>query len=60
MDYDSIQTPAACYADFCLIPVRFTSCALFLSTKNITASGLIFAFQKKQKKKNIMLKKFMK
>ncbi len=25
MDYASIETPAACYADFCLIPVCFAS-----------------------------------
>ena len=41
MEYASIDTPAACYADFCLIPVRTHTHALGAKHTNVTMLGLI-------------------
>ncbi|EOO02753.1 putative cell wall biogenesis protein [Phaeoacremonium minimum UCRPA7] len=46
MDYSSIQTPAACYADFCLIPVGTGSVSVAKEVaevqKLLKASGLTY------------------
>ncbi|KOS17204.1 UPF0045 protein ECM15 [Escovopsis weberi] len=46
MDYDAIATPAACYADFCLIPIGTGSASVAEEVAEVQrvlrASGLVF------------------